>query len=114
MNQLVVRLELSGAGELWIDDLQLYELDFAEPERLELSKLLTLAEYKRQSGELNDCLRLVDGYWPRYLRANVPLSQEPLAQRPRRSPPPEAPAEQDKKPGMFDRMRRAMPDLWWR
>jgi hypothetical protein len=114
VNQLVVRLELSGAGEVWIDDLQLFELDFAEQERLELSKLLTLAEYKRQSGDLSDCLRLIEGYWPRYLQANVPLTQQPLAQRPRRAPPPAEPAESEKKPGMLDRMRRAIPDLWWR
>jgi hypothetical protein len=111
LNQLLVRIELSGAGEVWIDDLQLFELDFGDTERLELSKLLTLAEYKRQTGELADCLRLVDGYWPRYLQANVPLVQQPIAQRPRRTP---APAEEEKKPGMFDRVRRAMPDLWWR
>jgi hypothetical protein len=110
---LRVRFELVGAGTVWVDDVTLLDLDFTDAERLELSKTITLADYKRKSGEVGDCLRLLEGYWPRYLLANVPLSQ-PLAVR----PPPPVPSEgikaadAEEKPGLMERMRRSLPS--WR
>lgn len=106
---LRVRFDLTGAGEAWIDDVQLYALDFSDQERLELSKTLTLVEYKCKNGEFGDCTRLLDGYWPRFLVANVPLEDTPVAARP--ALPPVKPPEADRKPGMIDRLRRSLPEF---
>ncbi len=57
VTELRVRIDLLSAGRVEIDDLQLYDLAFAESERLELNKLITLASYKLQSHEVCDSRR---------------------------------------------------------
>jgi hypothetical protein len=71
------RFDLMGAGEVWVDDVQAYGLTFSVPEIRELGKLLTLADVKLQSGQTGDCVRLLEGYWPRFLQENVPLPAAP-------------------------------------
>ena len=73
LTSLRVRFDLIGAGEVWVDDVQLFNLAFTDPELVELSKLITLADVKLQNGQVGDCVRLLDGYWPRFLEENVPL-----------------------------------------
>ena len=93
------------------------EFFFSDSERLELSKLLSLVEYKHKNGDYADCLRLMESYWPRFLVAHVPLSQEPLARRvpssataaPATTTPAAEPAQ---KPGFMERMRRYLPSSW--
>jgi len=50
LTDLRVRFTLSGQGEVWVDDLRVLDLDFNDRERLELSKVITLADYKRKRG----------------------------------------------------------------
>ncbi len=107
---LRLRLELIGSGAVWIDDIELTDLDFTDTERLELSKVITLAEFKRKNEEYGECLRVLEGYWPRFLMDNVPLTQ-PLATRPPAAVDPIAPTETEARPGVIDRLRR----VWqWR
>jgi hypothetical protein len=75
LTDLRVRFELSGSGAVVLDDVAVTDLDFTDAERLELSKTITLAEFKLQSGELGECARLLDSYWPRFLRAYVPATK---------------------------------------
>lgn len=75
LTDLRIRFELSGSGAVVLDDVAVTDLDFTDAERLELSKTITLAEYKLQGGELGECARLLDGYWPRFLRAYVPTTK---------------------------------------
>lgn len=113
LSTLQLRFELTGAGEVWIDDLQLRDLKFSDKELRELSKTLLLAQFKLDKAAFSDCLGLLEGYWPRYLVSNVELSpeaimatqQEPPAES---KPRPEMPAA---KPGMLDRVRRLLPDF---
>ncbi len=72
LTQLRVRFDLLGEGEVWVDEVQCFDLLFTREELIELSKLLTLAGVKLQNNEMTDCLRLLDGHWSRYLLANVP------------------------------------------
>jgi hypothetical protein len=46
---------------------------FRRDELVELSKLITLASVKLQNHEVADCLRLLEGYWPRFLAMHVPI-----------------------------------------
>jgi hypothetical protein len=115
-----VRLELLTAGEVWIDDVQVFDLQFDPQERNELAKIVSLANLQLDKKKYADCARLLEGYWPQYLVANVPLttSNTPIAQRPQPavSPPPPAPSEQQpppadppKKPGMLESLRGYIP-----
>jgi hypothetical protein len=107
-----VRFDLSGPGETWIDDVELFDLAFSPNERVELTKIIGLADLKLKSGQLADCARLLDGYWPHFLVTNVPLTQTPAsvaseAPRPRRER-----VDTARKPGMMDQMRGYLP-RWW-
>ena len=74
LSQMRVRLDLMGAGEVWADDVQLFDLAFNESELRALYKLLTLADLNLQNGQVGDCMKLLNGYWPRFLMQNVPLA----------------------------------------
>jgi hypothetical protein len=98
-------------GDLWLDDVQVYDLSFSNTERVELSKIVSLADYKRTAGEYASCLQILESHWPTFLVEHVPLAQgpNPLARRPdappAAGPPAPAPAKPEKSPGMFDRLR---------
>lgn len=113
LSQLRVRFDLVGAGEIWIDDVQLFDLRFEGPELLELGKLVSLASVYLEKGQFVDCARLLDGYWPQFLIANVALAapDRPLAARPQPAPaaPAAPPVEEAKKPGIFDSLRSYVP-----
>lgn len=103
-----LRVDLLGAGEIWLDDVDLYDLAFAENERVELTKIVSLASYKLQAGQLADCARILDGYWPQFLLANVPLVQKPLpvAQRTKSDA---APPREPPKKGRLEQIRGYLP-----
>lgn len=84
LSDLRVHLELTGPGEVWVDDVHVYDLAFSEAERKELSKLISLASFKLGKNQFADCSLLLDSYWPQFLVANVPLAAThlPVAQRP--------------------------------
>lgn len=112
-----VRFETIGAGEVYLDDVRVVDCDFTEAERLQLSKMITLAEYKLERNELGDCAKLLDGYWPRYLDEHLPTTAtgpEPAAAKvmtatreaPRRDPPPQPPPA-----GVRERLRNMLPSF---
>ena len=110
LTSLRVRFDLMGAGEVWVDDVQVFGLVFKQPELVELSKLITLAEVKLQNGQIGDCLRLLEGYWPRFLEENVPLPaggvpSDAAAAQPH--PPEEKPPERS---GWLNRVRDFVPE----
>jgi hypothetical protein len=109
LSPLRLQFVCEGQGDVWIDDVRLFDL-----EKYEGNDLVTLvwlaiqrAGAKLEKHQYADCWQLLDGYWPRYLRTFVPLSQEPIANHPRQrrasstAPPP--------KTGFYDRLRS-----WWR
>ena len=54
----------------------LYDLAFSDTERIELSKLVAAAQVSVKERRPADCAKLLDGYWPRFLAANVTLPSE--------------------------------------
>jgi hypothetical protein len=113
LSQMRVRVDLMGAGEVWVDDVQLFDLAFNESELRALYKLLTLADLNLQNGQVGDCVKLLDGYWPRFLMQNVPLppAVPALASRPAAAEPPpdDRPAEAQPS-GWMDRVKGFLPD----
>jgi hypothetical protein len=115
LHDLRVRFDLMGTGEIWIDDVQVYDLAFSQNERVELSKLVSLADYRRNAGEYGGCLQLLESYWPQFLVEHVPLpsgagsmARRPLPQR-KQVRPDKPPSETPRSPGMFDRLKGFVP-----
>lgn len=118
LSQVRVGFELVEAGEVWVDDIQMFDLRFSKMERVELAKLISLADVKLQNGQIADCLRLLDGYWPQFLEANVRLpSGEPAGEavaksgkhRPRSDEEPPANQDNGERTGLMDRVRGLLP-----
>jgi hypothetical protein len=110
LSSLRVRLDMMGPGEVWVDDVQVFSLAFSRPELLELSKLITLADIKLQNGQIGDCVRMLDGYWPRFLEENVAL---PAGAIPVDTAAAEPPAEEEKPPersGWLNRVKDMLPE----
>jgi hypothetical protein len=116
--QMRVLFHLAGAGEAWIDGVELFDLRFTQRQRMELSKDVFSAKQTLAKGQLADCQRIVDGFWPRYLVEYLPASATPapmLDERPPTEPPvrmatqPEGPtpakAEDDSPSGFGGRLR---------
>lgn len=115
LSPLQLRFALTGPGEVWIDDVQLCDLAFTKPERLELFKLIAPLEAKFHNGEIADCIRMLEGFWPQYLVHNVPRADimvgrktEPQPQPQVRNPPPQK--QPEKTAGFMDRIRGLLPE----
>ncbi len=98
-----VKFELDGAGEVWIDDVVLYELLFPfsdheyENSTAEKTKLLLLRNALQTSladGQVAACAHLLDNYWLRFLTAYTPraelqpaVAQQATVTQPNAAPP---------------------------
>jgi hypothetical protein len=104
LQQLRFRVDLNGAGNLSIDDVQLFDLAFDKSEITQLSRIIALGDFQLNQNQLGDCQYELDGYWPRFLKANVPLPPPPIADVPpaAETPPPDKAAA---KPGVVDRVK---------
>jgi hypothetical protein len=110
LTSLRARFDLMGAGEVWIDDVQVSPLAFTGPEMFELSKLITLADVKLQSGQIGDCVHLLEGYWPRFLEENVAL---PAGAVPAETAATKPKADEEKPPersGWLNRVKDLVPE----
>ena len=68
-----------------------------------------------QNGQVGDCMKLLDGYWPRFLVQHVPLAAEPpagaIAVKPEQPPPAaDNPASPPPQTGLMDRMKNMLPE----
>ena len=103
-------VRLVGSGEVWIDDVKLYHLEFDADELRQFSRMLSLAQMKLQTNQISDCIHVLEGYWLRFLKTNAPL-RSGIA---RRTPPKtESPSKPKEKPAastsFLDRMRGLIP-----
>jgi hypothetical protein len=103
-----VRFELEGPGEVWIDEVKLYDLlcpmdpkdeyKFATVEKKELVIKVLAIQNARETGRVADCARMLQGYWPRFLMEYTPqvapepsISEEHAPTRPVAEPGQDAP-----------------------
>lgn len=94
-----LRFDLLGAGTVWLDEIKLFKLAFADAEQKALARLVGVAEYRVAQDRALDLLQFFDGYWPRALAEQIP-DDSPLLESRRRAPnaPTEsAPTEDPKK-----------------
>jgi hypothetical protein len=92
---LRVGFDLMGKGEVWIDDVQIFDAYFQEPEQEELLKTIALADLHLGQGRVGDCQRLLDGYWPRFLAEHVAAAPAPVKVSSAPKPPSPAPDSTD-------------------
>gem|GEM_PF-1350311 len=105
-----VQFYLAGSGEIWLDDVQLSDLRFAESQRVDLVKQISAAKKSLKAGQVMDCLRLVDDYGSRYLVAHV-APADPMDLKLAKKPKQPA-SEEVEQPGLGQRIRGFLPKLW--
>jgi hypothetical protein len=103
-----IQFHLTGSGQVWVDDVRLFDLRFADAQRVELSKRLLGAKAALEDGQLMNCQRLVDGYLPRRLMEHIPPPA--LAAKPEAVAPAE-PTEQVEEKGLGTRLRGMVPKI---
>jgi hypothetical protein len=108
LSDLHLRFELTGPGEVWIDDVQLSDLAFRREEGNALMRLLAPAPAMLENGRVGDCLHLLEGYWPRFLVEHVPVAPAAVAQKP--EPPASAPKEPARSARLIDRVKNLVPE----
>jgi hypothetical protein len=110
--RLEVGFDLMGSGEVWIDEVRIYDKRFNPDEQRHLSNAwVAVAGFHLREGKLGDCQRLLESYWPQFLLTHVPPPNLRVARAPRpvgrAATPPPAPddQEEDKPNRMIDRVR---------
>jgi hypothetical protein len=119
LSDLRVGFDLMGEGDVWIDEVRVFDCLFEESERTELFKSSYTSHVQLESGQLAECQRFLDGYWPSFLRRHVPL---PAARPSSALAPPKPPRPGDnaaaKKPDetasrtTWDKMKSWLPKSW--
>ena len=133
LTDIRIGFDLMGEGDVYIDQVSVYDLWFADNERDELLKNIATATDQLSSGQVADCERFLESYWSRFLQDHVPLAAPRIAAAPPQSLPVNpAPrrgplakradrekleglpaktevAEKPDKPGMLERMKSWLP-----
>lgn len=104
-----LRFDLLGAGTVWLDEIKLFKLAFADAEQKALARLVGVAEYRVAQDRALDLLQFFDGYWPRALAEQIP-DDSPLLESRRRAPnaptgsaPTEDPKKSEKSKNSFQK-----------
>jgi hypothetical protein len=79
VDKLRLEFELKSAGRVWIDDVQVFDLQFDPQEFAQLRQIATSAADRFEKGDYGQCWRVLQGYWPRFLSAHVPIGQLQIA-----------------------------------
>jgi hypothetical protein len=121
--QMRIKFQLSGPGEIWLDEVKTYDLLFplsfykySQSERLRIITEIQAAQIDYDEGKITDCLRRLDGYWPRFYASYTPPITAPVAEPQRRKPAERlaTPAEPKEKPapGFSEKIKWIVP--FWR
>jgi len=91
--EMTIGFDLMGPGDVWIDEVRVYDNYFQVNEQRELLKNVATANSQLDRGKLIECARYLDGYWPRFLIEQTPpparvARVQPAATVPRQPPPP--------------------------
>ena len=124
-DQMRIKFEFAGPGDFWLDNIKLNDtllpLKFYPNSSAEIVKLLqhthdVQAAY--DAGQLQDCLQLLDGYWPHFVTAYTPpaapaiaLAARPSSSNVQEPSPPPSGKEDQYSPGLGERLKRIVPIL---
>jgi len=119
-SQMRIRFELFGPGDIWIDNVTLHDLLFphkwyekARTEIVQLLQIIHAAKAAYETDRLSDCVRILEGYWPRFVASYTPPVKPAVAVQRATPPAPASPTEEKQKPtpGVSDRIKRFVPFL---
>jgi hypothetical protein len=111
LEEFRIGFDLMGPGEVWIDDVEIYDSSFTPEEQVSISKQISAANFHLRNDNLVVAARVLDSYWPQFLLKHVepaPAAEvelpvaapsAPPSAAPRTPPPPAA--ERETKRGWF-------------
>ncbi|MBQ9370603.1 MAG: hypothetical protein IJU03_00255 [Thermoguttaceae bacterium] len=107
LDEISLRFELCGPGEVWLDQIRVTKLAFAESEQPELMRIINTAEFRANKSRVIDVMFMLDGYWKKLLQEEIPDDSPLLVDRPQRIERvvtnPEPDADQEPHKGIFNR-----------
>jgi len=113
MTGLRVGFDLMGPGEVWVDEVRVYDKWFLENERDELMILSAVAASSLNKGKIRDCHRILTGYWPQFLMQYITPTHLRTADRSGsdgfNSTQPAAPPAGTDSPSMLDKVKQRIP-----
>ena len=71
LSDVRIGFDLMGRGRVWIDQVQVFDRWFDHDEAKVLMQLLSLAGYQLDQGDVNGCRKVLEGYWPRFLKQHL-------------------------------------------
>jgi hypothetical protein len=114
--QLQIRFEVTGTGDVWLDNVKLESLLFplkfypkSTADCIQLSQQIRSAKSAFDAGQISDCTQILDSYWPRFVLANRPATPPKVAERIPPALPPQPNQGQEPSPGFGDRLKRLWP-----
>lgn len=69
--ELRIGFELVGSGAIWMDNLQLSDMNFSLEEQKQLAEIFSSFETRIEKGDIVPCVSILESYWMRFLKANV-------------------------------------------
>ncbi|MDO4586112.1 MAG: hypothetical protein Q4C95_02325 [Planctomycetia bacterium] len=86
LEDISLRFDLLSQGTVWVDQIRLYKLAFADLEQNELMRLINTVEYRVDKNRVIDSMNLLNGYWARLLEEQIPDNSALMANRPPHTP----------------------------
>ncbi|MFV1965258.1 MAG: hypothetical protein ACC628_07520 [Pirellulaceae bacterium] len=108
LDKLLIGFDMMGEGEVWIDDVQVFDLYFQRNEQDELLKRVGIADFHLGKGRVSDCTRYLNGYWPQLLLEHVTPPTARVAALP------DNPRERRAPPAERDATSEEPSSGWWR
>ena len=106
-----------GAGEVWIDDVQLYDMYFLKREGQELRIRIAVHESLVARNRWLSAFEFLDSFWPQLLFARADQPVPRTARDPSATEPPaaadDAGATSEEDPSLLDRIKPKWPKLWF-
>jgi hypothetical protein len=111
LTDLRVGFDLMGEGEVWIDDVQVYDLWLEPRERDELLNGVLTANVKLSKGQLAEAQAFAESYWPSFLGEYVELPQSALVKNAAPAAPKAPGPAPAAAPTAWDQIKSWMPTL---
>ncbi len=118
-NQLAnirVGFDLMGPGNVWVDDVHVYDRWFPKHEQDDLMIMRGLAARSLSMGKITDCRQILNGYWPQFLLQHISADAAQMAELPASEPnsggasfPPPQPKSDEENSSMLDKMKKRLP-----
>ena len=82
LEDLRIALDVMSRGEVWIDEVRVFDVLFTRNEDHELLKNIASADVNLDEGKVGDTERFLNSYWPRFLDEFIPSSNPRVARQP--------------------------------